>query len=54
MVKKYFISYDGKTEYFSKLPKGSYSGSRPENKGKKYIMRLTKKGTSLLQLKRVK
>jgi len=51
---KYFVNYDGKTEYFSKLPKGVYRGSRPTNKGKKYVMRLTKKGTSLLQLKKVK
>ncbi len=51
---KYSINYDGKTEYFSKLPKGAYRGIRPENKGKRYIMRLTKKGTSLIQLKKVK
>ena len=54
MAKKYFISYDGKTEYFGKIPKGAYSGSRPENKNKKYLMRWTKAGTSLIRIRKVK
>ena len=52
----YMLGGKRKTEFFSKLPKGTYRASgyqNPRDKGKPFLTRLTDSGTALIPLKRV-